>query len=66
MLVKAKRGWEMKESEATPEALFHDRRRLVQAMGLGAILAAAGAWTLGEALAARRARARSRRPGFIR
>ncbi|HXP30764.1 MAG TPA: protein-methionine-sulfoxide reductase catalytic subunit MsrP [Stellaceae bacterium] len=52
MLVKAKRGWEMKESDATPEALFHDRRRLVQAMGLGAILAAAGPWTLGEALAA--------------
>jgi sulfoxide reductase catalytic subunit YedY len=37
MLVKSKRGWEMRESEATPESLFFDRRRIVQAMGLGAI-----------------------------
>ncbi len=37
MLIKIKRGWEMRESEATPEALVLGRRRLVQAMGLGAI-----------------------------
>jgi sulfoxide reductase catalytic subunit YedY len=37
MLIKIKRGWEMRESEATPEALYFDRRRVVQAMGLGAI-----------------------------
>ena len=43
MLIKRKRGWEMRESEATPEALFHDRRRIVQAMGFGALIAAAGA-----------------------
>jgi methionine sulfoxide reductase catalytic subunit len=42
MLVKRKRGWEMRESEATPEAVFHDRRRVVQAMGFGALLAASG------------------------
>jgi sulfoxide reductase catalytic subunit YedY len=47
MLIKRKRGWEMRESEATPEALFHDRRRIVQAMGFGALIAAAG--TPGEA-----------------
>src|ERR1700733_6988558 len=40
MLIKIKRGWEMRESEATPESLVLDRRRLVQAMGLGAIAVA--------------------------
>jgi sulfoxide reductase catalytic subunit YedY len=43
MLIKRKRGWEMRESEATPEAVFHDRRRVVAAMGFGALIAAAGA-----------------------
>jgi methionine sulfoxide reductase catalytic subunit len=54
MLIKRKRGWEMRESEATPEAVFHDRRRLVKAMGFGALIAAAGPGelTVGEALAA--------------
>jgi sulfoxide reductase catalytic subunit YedY len=47
MLIKRKRGWEMRESEATPEAVFHDRRRIVAAMGFGALIAAAG--TPGEA-----------------
>jgi sulfoxide reductase catalytic subunit YedY len=42
MLIKRKRGWEMRESEATPEAVFHDRRRIVAAMGLGALVAATG------------------------
>ena len=55
MLIKRKRGWEINESEATSEAVFHDRRRLVQAMGLGALIAAAGGagdLALGEAFAA--------------
>jgi sulfoxide reductase catalytic subunit YedY len=54
MLVKSKRGWEISESEATPEASFLDRRRIVQAMGLGALIAATGgaARDLGEARAA--------------
>jgi sulfoxide reductase catalytic subunit YedY len=54
MLVKSKRGWEISESEATPEASFLDRRRIVQAMGLGALIAATGgaALDLGEARAA--------------
>jgi methionine sulfoxide reductase catalytic subunit len=43
MLIKRKRGWEMRESEVTPEAVFHDRRRVVAAMGFGALIAAAGA-----------------------
>ena len=33
MLIKIRRGWEMRESEATPEALVMDRRRLVQGDG---------------------------------
>ncbi len=44
MLIKRKRGWELKESDATPEAVFHDRRRIVQALGAGAILSAGGAF----------------------
>jgi methionine sulfoxide reductase catalytic subunit len=44
----------MRESEATPEAMFHDRRRVVQAMGFGALIAAAvpGDITVGKARAA--------------
>ena len=40
MLIKRKRGWEIPEREATPESVFNDRRRLIKAMGLGAIGAA--------------------------
>ncbi|HXS40076.1 MAG TPA: protein-methionine-sulfoxide reductase catalytic subunit MsrP [Stellaceae bacterium] len=43
MLVKVKRGWEIPESEATPEAAFLDRRNLLKAMGMGSLAAAAGA-----------------------
>jgi methionine sulfoxide reductase catalytic subunit len=50
MLVKRERGWELRESEATPEAIFHHRRALLQAMGLGALAAAAA--PAGTALAA--------------
>ena len=39
MLVRSKRGWEMAERDATPESLFHDRRRLVTAIAAGPILA---------------------------
>jgi sulfoxide reductase catalytic subunit YedY len=46
MLTKRKRGWEIPEGEATPEAVFHDRRQLLKAMGLGAV-AATGAVLLG-------------------
>jgi methionine sulfoxide reductase catalytic subunit len=43
MLIRQKRGWELPESEATPEAVFRDRRRILQAMGMGALMAAAPA-----------------------
>jgi len=53
MLVKRERGWELRGSEVTPEAVFHDRRRVVQAMGFGALIAAgSGEWAVGHALAA--------------
>jgi sulfoxide reductase catalytic subunit YedY len=43
MFVKTRRGWELPESAATPEAVFRDRRRLCQAIAAGPILLAA-AW----------------------
>jgi methionine sulfoxide reductase catalytic subunit len=51
MLIKVKRGWEMRESEATPESVLLDRRALVKAMGVGTILAGAG-MPFGDAFAA--------------
>lgn len=45
-------AWQISENQATPEATFLDRRRLIQALGLGAISLActplAGARTLGD------------------
>ncbi|HLI22164.1 MAG TPA: protein-methionine-sulfoxide reductase catalytic subunit MsrP [Stellaceae bacterium] len=43
MLLKVKRGWEMRESEATPEKVFLNRRELVKAMGFGSLIAATAA-----------------------
>ena len=44
MTVRRKKGWEIPEREATPEALFLDRRRVLKALGVsGAILAAPAA-----------------------
>ncbi len=41
MLVKSKRGWEIPESQATPESVYANRRTLLKAMGLGAVALAA-------------------------
>ena len=41
MLIRGKPGWEMRESDATPEAIFHDRRRLAKTIAAGPILLAA-------------------------
>jgi len=41
MLIKTRRGWELPEAAATPEAAFRDRRRLMKAIAAGPILAAA-------------------------
>ena len=40
MLIKVKRGWEIPENQATPESVFHNRRDLLKAMGMGTLLAA--------------------------
>jgi sulfoxide reductase catalytic subunit YedY len=40
MLIKSKRGWELPESAATPEAAYLNRRDWLKAMGYGAMLAA--------------------------
>jgi methionine sulfoxide reductase catalytic subunit len=42
MLIKAKRGWELPDSTATPEHVFRDRRRFCAALAAGPILAAIG------------------------
>ncbi|MCC7272711.1 MAG: protein-methionine-sulfoxide reductase catalytic subunit MsrP [Alphaproteobacteria bacterium] len=41
MLIKRRRGWEMPESSATPEAVYLDRRTLLRAAGFGALSAVA-------------------------
>jgi methionine sulfoxide reductase catalytic subunit len=38
MLIRRKRGWELREAEVTPEAVFMERRALLKAMGFGALL----------------------------
>ena len=42
MLIRKRRGWELPESAGTREAVCHDRRRLLQGLAAGPILAAAG------------------------
>jgi methionine sulfoxide reductase catalytic subunit len=39
MLIRRNRGWEISESEATPEAVFLRRRELLKALAAGSILA---------------------------
>src|SRR5215472_7883041 len=41
MLVRRNRGWELREREATPEAVFIRRRELIKAIAAGSILAPA-------------------------
>ena len=42
MLIGKRKGWELPESAATPEHLFHQRRRLLQGLAAGPILLAGG------------------------
>ena len=39
MLIRRKKGWELSENAATDEAVFRDRRRLIQGLAAGPILA---------------------------
>src|SRR5262249_46910511 len=43
MLIRRKKGWELPERIATPEARFADRRRLLAGMGIGGLILAAPA-----------------------
>ncbi len=47
MLLKIKRGWEIRESAATPEAVYEDRRRLLKMAVAGPILLSGGALLAG-------------------
>jgi methionine sulfoxide reductase catalytic subunit len=49
MLIKRRKGWEIPESKATSESVYHDRRRLVAAMGLAPLLTMAGPFARGAA-----------------
>jgi sulfoxide reductase catalytic subunit YedY len=42
MLIKIRQGWEIREAEITPEAVFRDRRRLIKGLAAGPILFAGG------------------------
>jgi len=42
MLIRRRRGWELPESQATPESVFLDRRKLLAGMGMTGLLAGAG------------------------
>jgi len=42
MLTRTKWGWELPERDATPEPVFHARRRLLEGLAAGPILLAAG------------------------
>jgi sulfoxide reductase catalytic subunit YedY len=52
MLVRSRRGWDLPESRATPEAVFQARRDLLRGMGMGALIAAGSGLVPGAAMAA--------------
>jgi sulfoxide reductase catalytic subunit YedY len=54
MLIRTRRGWELPEPAATPEAVYLDRRRFLQGLAAGPMLlgAAAAAARFGDAAAA--------------
>ncbi|HMA16413.1 MAG TPA: protein-methionine-sulfoxide reductase catalytic subunit MsrP, partial [Kiloniellaceae bacterium] len=43
MLIRNRRGWEIAESQATPENIFLDRRRLLRSAAAGSLLLGSGA-----------------------
>ena len=43
MLIKIKRGWELPDSAATPESVFHNRRTVLKGLAAGLLLAAGAA-----------------------
>ena len=51
MLIKRRRGWEMREADATPESVYLDRRTLLKSAGFGIMAAAGAGFAAGEAAA---------------
>ena len=51
MLIKRRRGWEMREADATPESVYLDRRTLLKSAGFGIMAAAGAGLAVGEAAA---------------
>ncbi|SLN74324.1 protein-methionine-sulfoxide reductase catalytic subunit MsrP [Oceanibacterium hippocampi] len=51
MLIRIRKGWELPEATATPEAIFRDRRSVLRGLAAGGLLAGAGP-LLGAAAAA--------------
>lgn len=51
--MRRKKDWELRETHATPEAVFRTRRRFVSALGLGAVGGAVGAAGLQQVTQAR-------------
>ena len=39
MAIRRRRGWELPEAAATPEAVFHRRRELIKGLAAGPVLA---------------------------
>ena len=51
MLIRRNKGWEIPEREATPEAVYKNRRQFLKGIAAGSIGASAAAMPLGSALA---------------
>jgi sulfoxide reductase catalytic subunit YedY len=49
MLVKVKRGWELPESSATPEAVYYSRREIAKLLAAGSLLAVGATMFAGTA-----------------
>lgn len=62
MLIRRRKGWEIPESQATPEAVFLNRRKLL--LGLGAAGIAGAAWTPARAHTASELYPAKRNPAF--
>jgi len=52
MLIRRRRGWELPEGMATPESVYHDRRRLMQGAAAGTLALATAPFFPGRAAGA--------------
>ena len=51
MLIRRKKGWEIPERDATPQAVYQNRRQFLKGIATGSIGATAASLPLGSALA---------------